>query len=161
MPIAVGYDNVARLDFGNSGGNRCPYVREASGLRQIYSGAAADAVKVVVAQTRDEGAPLQVYLIGSAPRECPYLVVVTDGDEPAVPDGHSLNDGRSRVERHDVRVVEDPIRDGTGSWTTATDKGGYEKEAHQVSHIWHGAQHVSRAAGRQAASSSSPPNPTL
>lgn len=161
MPIAVGDDNIARLDFGNSGGNRCPYIREASGLRQIYSGAAADAVKVVVAQTRDECAALQVYLIGSAPRECPYLVVVTDGDEPAVPDGHSLSDTRLPIERHDVRVVEDPIRDGSGSWTTATDKGRYEKEARRVSHIWHGAQHVARAAGRQAASSGTPPHPTL
>ena len=94
---------------------------------------------MIVAQTRDECAALQVHLIGSGAGECPYLVVVTDGDEPAASDGYSLSDGRLPIERDDVRVVENPIRDGTGSWTTATDKGGYEKEAHQVSHIWHGA----------------------
>jgi hypothetical protein len=87
MPIAVGDDDAVRFDLRHAGGDRTADIRQASGLRQIYPGTAADAVEMIVAETWDECAALHVHLISVRTGEHPYFIALDDSDKPAVPDG--------------------------------------------------------------------------
>jgi hypothetical protein len=109
MPVAVRDDEVAGPGDGDARLHGGKDVADRSRARQVDTGAAAGARKMVVHQAGDHGAAAQVDHARGRAGERAQLIVVADGEDAVAADGDALVNGKGAVDGNDPAAVKDEV----------------------------------------------------